>query len=119
MAYHMLSIRINTTLVFSIHLLFTIVTAEVYTIFGVERDIDIESSAFPTNQELAALEDAMPPTEHGWMDSVVDRNDGEPAQLHYRQWIPSTTTSPMAIVIYTHGFQKSFRQESRLFQYEW
>ena len=100
----MLSIQMKTILqVFSLLMACTIVNAEVYTIFGVERDIDIESSAFPSDQELAALEDAMPPMEHGWMDSVIDLNNGEPAQLHYRKWLPST--APKAVVIYTHGIQ--------------
>jgi hypothetical protein len=65
-------------------------------IFGVERDIDIPSDVFPTESEMAKLEDCMPGCKHGWFDSVVDG-----AKLHYRKWLPKG--KPKAIVIFMHG----------------
>jgi acylglycerol lipase len=64
-------------------------------VFGVERNI--EDSNFPSEDEINALEASLPGgCVHGWFPSSYQN-----AQLHYRKWIPATTTR--AIVIFMHG----------------
>lgn len=69
-------------------------------VFGVERDIDIDAAAFPTAEELAALEAPLGPHEHGWFDSCI----GTGAKLHTRTfWKDGAKKQPKAAVIFLHG----------------
>jgi len=68
------------------------------TVFGVDRAVDIPGDVFPSESELASMEKAMPPCEHGWFESCY-----KGAQLHYRKWLPDT--KPKAVVIFMHGIQ--------------
>jgi len=95
-----------------------------HTVYGVQRDIDVPAHAFPTNEELQAM-DSIPPSynsssdndkritcERGWFDSCRGS-----AKLFYRKWSLTTTggaagststkrpTTPKAIIIHTHGIQ--------------
>jgi len=94
-----------------------------HTVFGVERDIDIHSSDFPTEAERRDMEDRFPvPCRHGWFDST---STNPPKKLHYRCFLPPTSTNnsnnndndtttttkqqqqsdPKAIIIWMHGIQ--------------
>ena len=76
-------------------------------VFGVERDIDIDVNAFPTLTELEELEAPLGKHEHGWFDSCILLDNGVPAKLHYRCFLPTKSIiigkKPKAIVIYLHG----------------
>jgi alpha-beta hydrolase superfamily lysophospholipase len=66
------------------------------TVFGVERNI--EEPDFPSDEVIQSLEQMLPSgCVHGWFPSSY-----QPAQLHYRKWIPPSN-KPKAIVIFMHG----------------
>ena len=66
-------------------------------VFGVEREIDIPDEVAPTPTEIQAMEDLLPPCEHGWFDSV-----SKAAKLHYRKFLPAAQ-KPKGVVCFMHG----------------
>lgn len=75
-----------------------------HTVFGAERKIEIPCSTFPdvvfpTAEEIKVMEDLMPGCEHGWFDSCY----GDGCKLHYRKWVPTTTKTPKAVLVWMHG----------------
>jgi alpha-beta hydrolase superfamily lysophospholipase len=70
-------------------------------VFGVERNIEIPDTVFPTELELKDLENLMPPHEHGWFDSCYMKSSSSSCyKLHYRKWVPK---KPKAVIIFMHG----------------
>lgn len=68
-------------------------------VFGVERDIDISATAFPSEEELAKLEAPLGEHQHGWFTSCTDG-----AQLHTRAFLPPKN-KPKAVVIFLCGVE--------------
>lgn len=70
-------------------------TREKYTLWGREVELDIPKEAFPTNDEIQAIEDALPECQqHGWFES-------NEAQLHYRKFTPEEKAK--GVIVYQHG----------------
>jgi acylglycerol lipase len=65
-------------------------------IYDAEVDIQIPADVFPTKEELAEREEAMPEGGHGWFESSYEK-----AKLHYRYWLPKG--EPKGISIFMHG----------------
>ena len=65
-----------------------------YDLYGKKVELDIPEEKFPTEEELQALDDALPGCEHGWFES-------NGYQLHYRRFMPQG--KPKGVVVYQHG----------------
>jgi alpha-beta hydrolase superfamily lysophospholipase len=65
-------------------------------VFGVDRDVDMTATAFPSEEEIAKREEPLGEHEHGWFQSCI-----EGAQLHTRALVPKG--KPKAVVVFMHG----------------
>lgn len=78
-----------------------------YTVFGVERNIDVPPKQFPSAERIEELEAPMAEDncQHGWFESTYQGKKGQKTyQLHYRYFLP-TQDPPKAIAVFMHGLQ--------------
>ena len=68
-----------------------------YDLWGKTVDLELDPEHFPSPDDLAEMDRICGGTEHGWFTSATGLD------IHYRKFVPTTTTKPQAALLFVHG----------------